>query len=58
MSAKEAIKQATYLQALLHDLLTPQVYPIEVSVDSQAAYQASIAERFSKRMKHVNAALQ
>jgi hypothetical protein len=58
MSAKEAITQALHLQALLHDLGTPQVWPTEVSIDSQAAYQASIGENFSKRLKHVNVALQ
>ena len=55
MSVKEAITLALHLQALLHDLGTPQVYPPEVSIDSQAAYQASIGESFSN---HVNVALQ
>ena len=58
MSAKETITQALHLRALLHDLGTPQVLPTEVSIDSQAAYQASIGENFSKRLKHVNVALQ
>ena len=58
MSAKEAITRALYLQALLRDLGTPQVYPTEVSIDNQAAFQALICESSSKWLKHVKVTLQ
>ena len=57
MSAKETITRAMHLRAPLHDIGTPQVLPTEVSIVSQATYQASIRENFFKRMKHVNVAL-
>ena len=58
MAAKEAIAQATHLRALLEDVETPQRDATTIYIDSQAAYQASIGEGFSKRLKHVNVALQ
>ena len=46
------------MRALLEDLETPQRDATTIFIDSQAAYQASIGENFSKRLKHVNVALQ
>ena len=58
MAAKEAIAQATHLRALLEDVETPQRNATTIYIDSQAAYQASIGEWFSKHLKHVNVPLQ
>ena len=58
MAAKEAFAQAIHLRALLEDMETPQRDATIIHIDSQAAYQASIGENFSKRLKHVNVALQ
>ena len=58
MAATETIAQATHLRALLEDVETPQMNATTIYIDSQAAYQASIGEGFSKRLKHVNVALQ
>ena len=53
-----AFTQATHLRALLDDLETAQRDATVIHIDNQAAYQASIGENFSKRLKHVNVALQ
>ena len=57
MSAKKTITEAQHPQALLHDLSTPRVGSISGLNNSQAAYQASIGESFSKPLNHVNVAL-
>ena len=58
MAVKEAFAQAIHLRALLKDLETPQRNATTIFIDSQAAFQASNGENFSKRLKHANVALQ
>ena len=58
MAAKEAFAQAIHLRALLEDMETPQRDATIIHIDSQAAFQAANGESFSKRLKHVNVALQ
>jgi ribonuclease HI len=57
MAAKEALTQCVHLLNLLGELnvITPE--PVELYIDSQAAFQAIKGEYFSKRLKHVNVAL-
>ena len=58
MVVKEAFEQGNHLRALLDDLETAKRDATVIHIDSQAAYQASFGENFSKRLKHVNVALQ
>ena len=58
LAAKEAMTQAIHLRNILNDLGAPQTEETTIYIDSQAAYQAALGESFSKRLKHINIALQ
>ena len=58
MACMEATKQIIYLRGLLEEFNTPQHAPTPLSMDNEAAITIATSEAFSKKLRHVNCAVQ